>query len=584
MDSESDNTSTPDGTEETTADQGGTSPMDQARALYERARERLNATSPTVRLVALSAVGLLVAALGLFASSGSVGFDTLYSGLTPDDTSRIVERLGRMGVPFEMEAGTIRVPSEQVHDTRLTLAGEGLPSGGGSGFELFDEQRFGESEFTEQIQYHRALEGELSRTIGHLDGVERARVHLVLPERSLFVERDGRASASVVLHLSPGWRVREAQAGGIVHLVASSVRGLNPDNVTLVDGEGRPITDEEEDPIGDSLAFRQRIESDKELSLQALLDETVGPGIARVEVSAEVNFRREEHTEERYHPEEVAPRSFQIEEERDPAGDNNAEGVPGAASNLPGGAANEGGTNDQGLRRRSETRNFEVSKTVRHAVEPVGRVVRQSIAVVVDGTWEGDTFTPRPEEELERIAEIARTAAGIDAERGDTLTVTCVPFSRDLDQEPVDPLAPIRPYEPYFPYAAGALGFLLLPILLLLLKKKLAARKKAAEEAAKAALEAENADKNGGSAHKLLSGSDGEQLLDTKEITPGAVRDVLLGQGDTKAAELASEVQNLAAELAAEDTLRASRIIRGWILSDMPEDTGDEEGAEEEAA
>lgn len=539
---------------------------DDWRAQLQQWKERALSASPMTKVIGLTLAGIAVAGVMLFGAGGNATYETLYSSLSPDDSSRIIERLGRMGIPFESEENTILVPGDQVHDARMTLASEGLPSGGGQGFELFDEQRFGESEFTEQIQYHRALEGELSRTIGHLAGVERARVHLVLPERSLFVERDGNASASIVLHLAPGWRVSEAQSAGIIHLVASSVRGLDPDSVTLVDGEGRPVGDSGEDEFSDSIAYRQRVERDRERSLQSLLDATLGSGVARVEVSAEVSFRREERTEERYLPEETAARSFQIEEEHDPAGgEGAAEGIPGAASNLPGGAPNEAGAATPGLRRRSETRNFEVSKTVRHAVEPVGQMVRQSIAVVVDGTWEGETFTPRTDEEIARITEIAESAAGIDAERGDSLTVTCVPFSR-TETGPTDPLAAIRPYEPYFPYLGWLLGLLCIPVALLFLRKWFRAMKKAKEEEAKAAA--------------AESDPDSLQLLDPKEITPSGVREMLLGNGDESEALLASEVQNIAAELAAEDPLRAARIIRSWINADASSETEEEkEGA-----
>ena len=551
--------------EETPAEETAAPPKDW-RAQAEHWKDRALSASPMTKVIALTLVGIVVAGVMLFGAGGSTSFETLYASLSPDDTSRIIERLGRMGVPFESEDQAILVPGNQVHEVRMTLASEGLPSGGGQGFELFDEQRFGESEFTEQIQYHRALEGELSRTIGHLAGVERARVHLVLPERSLFVERDGNASASIVLHLAVGWRVSEAQSAGIIHLVASSVRGLEPDSVTLVDGEGRPVGDSGQDEFSDSIAYRQRVERDRERSLQSLLDETLGSGIARVEVSAEVSFRREERTEERYLPEESAARSFQIEEERDASSGGGGEGVPGAASNLPGGAAVESGSSTEGLRRRSETRNFEVSKTVRHAVEPVGQLVRQSIAVVVDGTWEGETFSPRSDEEIARITEIAESAAGIDAERGDSLTVTCVPFSR-AEEGPTDPLAAIRPYEPYFPYLGWLLGLLCVPLGLFFLRRWMRSRREEEKEEAKA-LAAENA-------------PDSLQLLDPKEITPGGVREMLLGGGDEGEAVVASEVQSIAAELAAEDPLRAARIIRAWISADISEE---EEGEEEKGA
>lgn len=545
-------------------------------------RTKLTELSPMWRLGLLSGAGILVAAAWLFGSAASSEMETLYSGLSADDQSRIQERLGRSGVPFETVEDGILVPANQVHETRLTLAGEGLPAGGGAGFELFDEQRFGESEFSEQVQYHRALEGELARTIGHLAGVERARVHLVLPQRSLFVNRDGSASASIVLHLRGGWRVRAEQAAGIVHLVASSVRGLEVEDVTLVDGEGRDLSgDQGEDAPGDALAWQRRIEREEQRSLQVLLDETLGPGVARVRVSAEVNFRREEQTEERYHPDEVAARSFQIDEERNPDAAQDAQGIPGAASNLPGGAPAEGGTTEAGVVRRSETRNFEISKTVRHAIEPVGQVARKSIAVVVDGVWEGDEFTARDEEELARIESFISSAAGINAERGDQITVTCVPFSRDADEDAaVDPFAEYRPYLPYA--IAGAVGLVLLIIFFIIWrrrrKRKKETKKLAAELAAKVA-SGEMTEGEAKAAALLEAGENGDED-EVEKLAQGSIRDLLLGDPAGLDPELATEAQALASELALEDPARAARILRGWLIADLD----DNENKEEEAA
>ncbi|MEY4577542.1 MAG: flagellar M-ring protein FliF, partial [Pseudomonadota bacterium] len=192
-------------------------------------RERWTNLALSVR-VAIAAVALVAIGATLFAIAASnrpPKKAVLFSNLSDDDAARIVDKLKGANIPYEFgpDGTTLLVPELQVHETRLTLASEGLPSGGGVGFEVFDQQRFGESEFSEQVKYHRALEGELSRTISHLAGVKRARVHLVLPTRSLFAEQAQSASASIVVHLVPGWKMRDDQVKGIVHLVASSVRG-----------------------------------------------------------------------------------------------------------------------------------------------------------------------------------------------------------------------------------------------------------------------------------------------------------------------------------------------------------------------
>lgn len=548
------------------------------RGRIEGLQRRFQELPLQVRLGVIGAIVMAIAgSILMFAQGSEAPMEVLFSGLGPDDNARIVDRLSRMGVPFDNEeAGTLRVPGNRVHELRLTLAGEGLPSGGGVGFEVFDEPRFGESEFSEQVQYHRALEGELSRSISHLAGVERARVHLVLPQRSLFVNRDRDASGSVVLHLRPGWSPRSEQVRGIVHLVASSVRGLEPDAVTVVDGEGRDLMGaEDENTVGDALAYRQRIEENKAETVQALLDDTLGPGVARVTVAADVSFRREERTEERYLPDEVAARSFQITEERDQNANAGAEGVPGAASNLPGGDAPEAGGGAQNLSRRSETRNFEVSKTVRHAVEPVGRIERLQVAVVVDGTWEEEAFTPRSEEELSNIEAMAAHAAGLDENRGDRISVTSIPFHR-LSAEELAALEPsiFEKLRPWMPYISG-LVLLLVGLGLYFRKQKLeeAARKEAEEaEAAAKALE-----EGGGE-----EGEDGPTKVNVQEVAGGDASAVdrlreLLDSGGVSPD--AAQIQLLASDLADEDPERAARVLKTWLKADADKAAAEAEEA-----
>ena len=266
----------------------------------------------------------------------------LYSNLEEQDAAAVVAKLRETRVPFRLEAdgSQIWVPGATMHETRLALAAEGLPRGTGVGFEIFDQQRFGESEFAEQVKYHRALEGELSRTISHLDGVESARVHLVLPQRNLFASDESQATASVVLKLRTGARIGDDRVRGVVHLVASSVRGLTAENVTVVDGDGRPLAggeQAEEELASRSLEVRRSVERSKERAVQQLLDATLGVGVSIVRVAAELSFAREERTEERYNPETVATRSFQITEEGGAASGPTTSGVPVTPSNLPGG-------------------------------------------------------------------------------------------------------------------------------------------------------------------------------------------------------------------------------------------------------
>ncbi len=416
--------------------------MAELTQLWARLRERWASWPLSWRVGALAALATLAAGGVLYsARSSTPEMEILFSGLDEADAAEIVERLRAQRTPYEIgpDGTTLRVPASMVHETRLSLAAEGLPAGGGVGFEIFDTQRFGESEFVEQVQYLRALEGELARTIGALDGVESARVHLVLPERSLIGGRGRTARASIVVAMRGVRHLREDQVRGIVHLVAGSVRDLDPANVTVVDREGRPLsrTRSEEDEAGsatDAESLRERIERSRERAIQDMLDQTLGAGASVVRLSADVSFTREERLEERYDPEQVATRSVELTTEGpDPGATGTTAGIAGAVSALPGGPGPETTTGAVGEGgRRTEVRNFEVTKTVRRAVEPVGRVTRLSVAVLIDGRWEGEgeerRFVPRSEEELTRIRSIVSSAAGIREDRGDILSIECVPF------------------------------------------------------------------------------------------------------------------------------------------------------------
>jgi flagellar M-ring protein FliF len=489
----------------------------------------------------------------------------LFSNLAEEDAAQIVERLRASNIRYQLEAGgtTILVPEASVYDTRLMLTSEGLPNGGGVGFEVFDTQRFGESEFSEQVKYHRALEGELSRTISHLSGVQRARVHLVLPTRSLFASAEQGARASVVLHLKPGFRVRDDQVKGIIHLVASSVRDLNPENVTLVDGNGKRLggsSSMDGDRLGESDSFRRDLELSKERSAQQLLDATLGPGRSIVRVAAQLNMTREEWTEERFDPQSTATRSFQTSEERDGARDNVVAGVPGAPSNLPGAdAATTAPTGAPGgSSRRTETRNYEISKVLRKAIEPVGRITNMQIAVVVDGNWSGPPdkrkFEPLPKAELDRIAQIVTAAVGADDKRGDKVLVECVPFP----SSPIDTKIPDEPglkLPPWWPYAAAGIGALVL-IVLVLLMRKLFRRKQPSLPATVSPLSLGTTPAVNEPAAQLLATT---ELLNAKEAARNALPD-----------EAVEQVRQMAADLAAREPEAAARVIRGWLTEGKP--------------
>ncbi|MBN8614155.1 MAG: flagellar M-ring protein FliF [Deltaproteobacteria bacterium] len=556
--------------------------MNELTQLWTRARERWNALPMMQRVGALVAIAVLVAGSLLYqAQRTGPEMEVLYAGLDEADAAEIVERLRAQHVAYEIgpDGTTLRVPASAVHETRLSLAAEGLPVGSGVGFEIFDTQRFGESEFVEQVQYLRALEGELSRTIGALDGVESARVHLVLPERTLLGGRGRTARASIVVAMRGVRRLREDQVRGIVHLVAGSVRDLDAENVTVVDGEGRPLSSsegqEDASAAGDAESLRERVERSRERAIQDMLDQTIGDGASVVRLSAEVSFTREEHLEERYDPEHTATRSFELTTEGpDADATGTTAGIAGAVSALPGGPGPEQTTTPVGAGgRRSEVRNFEVTKTVHRAVEPVGRVTRLSVAVLIDGRWEGEGdarhFVPRTEDEIARIRSVVSSAAGIREDRGDTLSIECVPFVSPPASEGAEATAATSVLTAS-PVVIGsvAAGVLLVTALgAWLLVRRRRARRLAAEKAALAIAEpvaASDASKSDGTKSEGLTA-----LASAEPEEPESVR--------VRVIDFARREPELAA-----------RVVRAWLAAeastDAPAVTAGTESSEEARA
>ncbi|MET0287963.1 MAG: flagellar basal-body MS-ring/collar protein FliF, partial [Polyangiales bacterium] len=383
------------------------------------------------------------------------------------------------------------------------------------------------------------------------------------------------------LKLKPGAKLTREQTKGIVHLVASSVRGLNPDAVTIVDNTGRRLSggEDESEIASNSMEFQRNYERNQERSLQSILDATLGPGRAMVRVAAEVSFAREEVTEERVDPNSVASRSFQITEERDTNSSATAGGVPGAVGTLEGADDKLTSTSADGVSRRSETRNFEISKTVRHTAEPVGRVQRLSVAVVVDGTYKGKgekrEFVVRSPAELAVIKNVVATAAGTKDERGDRVTVECVPFA-ETATEVVAEVAPTGVdalVKKNLPLVAGGGGALLLLIVggavfLVMRKKKGPPSKielKLAAEPPPSLLGGGVAVTDAGAPTLAAIGAGqaaAAALPAPKEAAP-ATPEAAAAQADAKAE--AERIRAATAEIASADPYLAARIVRTWL-------------------
>ncbi|MBK7947301.1 MAG: flagellar M-ring protein FliF [Deltaproteobacteria bacterium] len=414
-----------------------------------------------------TAVGSLAFFYWIATASGTTEYRILYRGLEDAEAAQVVEVLTAERIEYQIaEGGTaIQVPVNRIHEARMRVASRGLPSGDSPGFEIFDQGTFGVTDFVQKVNYHRALQGELARSIEQVEGVEKVRVQLALPERKALLRKDERkATASVVLRLRGGYDLEAGQIRGIVHLVASSVEGLDPSQVTLVDNLGRLLAPQSDlDPAGGgapSMLGRARsLERDLEDQVESILERTVGLGRVVAKVNAQVDWTQTEKTEEVFDPNSQIERSTQRETES--SSDSTKEGgVVGIVANSPEAAppASSTGT-DSNSSRTSETVNYELSKTVSHHVLPTGKIERLSVAVLIDGkpiAAGGDgapadaeggevapAFTPWSSDEIAEFEQLAKRAVGFSLERGDEISVINAPFQAlDAEFDEPSPLTP----------------------------------------------------------------------------------------------------------------------------------------------
>jgi len=422
--------------------------------MFEFLRQFLTQLQANFRVLPLSRkVGVIIVALGtllgivlLIVWTNRIDYQPLYFNLSPEDAGMVVEELKEQKIPYRLSANgrTVMVPSGRIYDLRLDLASRGIPSGGGVGFEIFDKTDLGTTEFVQKLNYQRALQGELARTINQFAEVEQARVHITLPEKTLFLEDEQKPTASVVVKLLRKGSLQEKQVQGIVHLVAGSVEGLEPENVTVVDIDGSVLSagaSESSQLAGltnTQQEFQREVEEGLEKRVQTMLEKVVGKGKAIVRVTASLDLKQEEKTEEIFDPDSAVIRSEQRTEEQSKGSSPVAMGTPGVAANLP--EVGEGGipsVSSSDVRKSNETMNYEINKVVRRTVEPIGAIKSLSVAVLLDGTYEvtkGDdgkeeyTYVPRTDEEMKKYENIVMKAVGYSAERGDQIEVTNIPF------------------------------------------------------------------------------------------------------------------------------------------------------------
>ena len=454
------------GTDTTTT--GGTeSPLDRLRY----AIGQLSNQQKILLMVAVAAVIALVVASSTWLKQAD--YRILFSNIAERDGGAIIAALDQMNIPYKFNesGGAILIPSNKVHEVRLRLASQGLPKGGGVGFELMENQKFGISQFAEQVNYQRGLEGELSRTIQSIGAVQAARVHLAIPKPTVFVREELKPSASVLLNLYAGRSLEPSQIAGIQNLIAASVPNLAPASVTLIDQTGAMLSqlksklmDAGLDPV--QIRYIQEIEANAIKRVEDILSPILGPGNYRVQVAADIDFSQSEQTAETHRPNttppEISIRSQQTSESASTM--PSAQGVPGALSNQPPVPATApltqpavpgvgtpaagqqapvpGQINAAGVQaqisnvgqpintRKDSTINYEVDRTIRHTKQSVGTIKRLSAAVVVNHRKDAKGIVkPIAEPELKQINDLVREALGFNQERGDSVSVANAPFT-----------------------------------------------------------------------------------------------------------------------------------------------------------
>jgi flagellar M-ring protein FliF len=408
--------------------------------------------------VSLILVPVIVCAVvfGLLKWKHDSDFRVLYSALAPEDASAITQKVREAGIEFRLDetGATVLVPSSRVAEARLALAGAGLPKTGRIGFELFDRSNLGASDFAEQVNYRRALEGELERTVATLSEVEQARIHITFAKESVFLDARQPSKATVVLRLKRSVPLSAPGVVAIANLVASAVDGLSPDAVAIIDSSGRLLSRPHAQTDGDAqlaeanLDYRRQVESDLLAKINLALGPLLGPDRFRASVNADCDFTSSEENEESVDSAKSAVLTSQTTEES--SGSGVSGGTPGTASNLPRPTARAASTGS-GLSRRTENATYQPSRTVKHTISPKGTVRRVSTAVLVDQTvrWDGvgtkarRTLVPPSTEVLKGVHDIIAGITGFTEQRGDQITVETLPFETTLEAEP--PLGPAAP-------------------------------------------------------------------------------------------------------------------------------------------
>ncbi|RMF62352.1 MAG: flagellar M-ring protein FliF [Calditrichaeota bacterium] len=508
--------------------------------MLKKLREFFLGLSQTQKIAAFGITAVAILSLVfLFVWANRPEYGLLYSSLSPEDASQIVDDLKSNHIPYQLKNGgtTILVPKKQIYELRLKYAGENIIRSGAVGYELFDKNNLGLTDFMQRVNLKRALEGELANTINQIEAVVQSRVHLVLPEESLFEEDKKEATASVILKVRPRTTLDHKQVMGIASLVAGSVEGLKPENVIIVDTFGNILSSNEkrETDIGLSSSqyeLQQKVEQYLSRKAQTMLDRVLGPNNAIVRVNAQLNFEKLKRTIQKVDPDNVAVLSEERNEER---------------STDP----------DTTLYQRENTiTNYELNKVVEEFQGSYGDIKRLSVAVFVNGVPSGEgesqTVQPRSEEEIQKITEIVKTAVGFREDRNDQVVVQQLTFDRTTLEQEKEVMTALEKKEQRDQYIK--LGLTVLSVLFVLFMLKTFFKKVGFEEYL--------------SKQKTLLLSEAPRKVDRLVGEPEVDEMRKLAQ-DTKQRQLAQEqITRQVQEFAEKDTERAARILRYWLLEE----------------
>lgn len=428
--------------------------MDFFNRVLAQAQEFFQGLSSQKKLaLAGTGVAILAVIIGLMSWAGKQAYEPItYGKMNAEDSGNVMRLLREKKIPFEVDTqnNQIKVPPEHLHDLRLELAMQGMPQSSGAGYELFDKQAFGTTNFMNKVNQKRALEGEIMRSINTIQGVKRSRVHLAIPEKTAFIEDQKKPTASVILDLEPTARLNEKQIFGIGRLVSRAVEGLEDSNVVIMDSTGKTLSKNVSDPMiamtTEQSEYKRKLEEGYQQRVEDILSKVVGQGKVKVAVTADLDFSAVSESQTTYDQDGAAIRSTQKVNEDMEGSRPSASGVAGAASNTPGEQPQVVADNSikNKTAKANEIVNYEIPKTVRTTNRPVGNIKKLSVAVLMDGKTtrtpaaDGKTETKTEQWSAEKISEfesIVSSALALDKKRGDTLEIKNIAFVQEDFEE-----------------------------------------------------------------------------------------------------------------------------------------------------